>query len=104
LESMKVGVPVIGKLPYLKPEWLNDDNGIWFTDNNVLVDMIADFTQNWLEDNIHPKVYESGYQTAEKYSNKEEFENTVTTLFGGYFSERLVSFEEQLNKLETIEN
>jgi hypothetical protein len=104
LESMKVGVPVIGKLPYLKPEWLNDDNGIWFTDNNILVDMIADFTQNWLEDNIHPKVYESGNQTAEKYSNKEEFDNTVTNLFGGYFSERLFSFEEQLNKLETIEN
>lgn len=104
LESMKVGVPVIGKMPYLKPEWLTDDNGIWFTDNNVLVDMVADFTQNWLEDNIHPKVYENGYATSEKYSNKTEFENTVVGLFGGYFDERLKSFEQQLNKLESIEN
>jgi len=104
LECMKVGVPVIGRLPYLKPEWLTDDNGIWYTDNNLLVDMIADFTQNWLEDNISPKVYEKGFETSEKYSNKEEFERIVVSTFEGYISERLSSFEEQLNKLETIEN
>ncbi len=29
LESMKCGVPVLGKIPNLIPEWLNEDNGIW---------------------------------------------------------------------------
>lgn len=103
LESMKVGVPVIGKIPYLKPEWMNDDNGIWMTDNNAFVDVIADFTQNWLEDNVSTKLYETGFQTAERYSNLEYFENNVVFLFSGYIGERLNSFEEQLNKLETIE-
>lgn len=104
LESMKVGVPVIGLIPYLKPEWMTDDNGVWYTDRNALVDLIADFTQNWLEDNIHPKVYETGFLTAEKYSDLSSFENTVNELFQGYLKERLESFESQLNKLETIEN
>lgn len=103
LESMKVGVPVIGRVPYLSPEWLTQDNGIWITDNNSFVDVIADFVQNWLEDNVHPKIYETGYETALKYSNYNEFESRVVFLFSGYMMERLNSFEQQLNKLETIE-
>lgn len=103
LESMKVGVPVMGKTPYMKPEWFNDDNAIWFTDNNLVIDLIADFTQNWLEDNIHPSLYENGFNTAARYSDKQKFETEVVDLFNGYMSERLKSFEEQYNKLETIE-
>jgi hypothetical protein len=42
-------------------------------------------------------------KTAEKYINMEEFKNNVINIFSGILEKRMMSFEEQLNKLETIE-
>jgi hypothetical protein len=100
LESMASGVPVIGKVPYLQPEWMNEDNGVWLTDPNLISDFIADFIQNWLEDNIKPELYENMKKTAEQYMNKQEFDSTVTSLFEGYLTTRANSFEEQISKTE----
>lgn len=100
LESMACGVPVIGKVPEIKPEWINEDNGVWISDPLLITDFIADFIQNWLEDNIKPELYENMKTTAEKYQNKHEFESSVLTLFNHYFDFRAGSFEEQINKTE----
>ena len=40
LESMKCGVPVIGKVPNLKPGWMRDENGIWTYEMNKIVDIL----------------------------------------------------------------
>lgn len=101
LESMKVGVPVIGKIPNLFPEWMNEDNGIWIREHNQIVDFVSDFLHNWLEDNINDELYENCEKTANKYSDNTKFENSVTELFSGYLQTRLEPFQEQLTKLET---
>jgi hypothetical protein len=98
LESMACGVPVIAKMPNLQPEWINENNGIWITDEILLPDYIADFIQNWLEDNIKPELYEEGYKTSKMYKNKQLFESNVVSLFSGYLNTRLESFESQLEK------
>ena len=100
LESMKSNVPVIGKVPNLPAEWMTEDNGIWITDKTLFADVIADFIQNWLEDNIKPEMYEEIKKTADKYSNKQEFESSVTTLFTKFLINRADSFEEQIIKTE----
>ena len=100
LESMKSNVPVIGKVPNLPAEWMTEENGIWITDKTLFADVIADFIQNWLEDNIKPEMYEEMKKTADKYSNKQEFESSVTTLFAKFLSNRADSFEEQIIKTE----
>jgi hypothetical protein len=100
LESMKSNVPVIGKVPNLPVEWMNEENGIWITDKTLFADVIADFIQNWLEDNIKPEMYEEMKKTADKYSNKQEFESSVTTLFSKFLINRADSFEEQIIKTE----
>jgi hypothetical protein len=100
LESMKSNVPVIGKVPNLPAEWMTEENGIWITDKTLFADVIADFIQNWLEDNIKPEMYEEMKKTAEKYSDKQEFENSVTTLFEKFLINRANSFEEQIIKIE----
>jgi hypothetical protein len=100
LESMKVGTPVLGKIPNIKPEWMNENNGIWINNNLDMVDVLAEFIQNWLEDNISEKLYEGGYETAEKYSNKENFETNVIGLFTDYVNKRLDAFESQLEKIK----
>lgn len=100
IESMACGVPVIGKVPDLKPEWLNEDNGVWLTDSTLITDFIADFIQNWLEDNIKPELYDNMKKTAEIYKNKQEFDSSVIDLFSKFLESRATSFEEQINKTE----
>jgi len=77
LESMKMGIPVIGLVPNITPEWMNEENGIWINNQNMIVDVIADFIQNWLEDNLNPKLYEEMDVTINKLSTKEKFESEV---------------------------
>ena len=89
----------MGKIPDLQPSWINEDNGIWITDVTLMTDFIADFIQNWLEDNIKPDLYTNMEQTAEKFTNKQKFETEVVELFNTYLTTRANSFEEQISKL-----
>ena len=68
-----------------------------------MVDFVADYVQNWLEDNINPSMVEEMLKTVENLSTKEEFEKVSVSLFEGYINKRVESFEEQLSKLQTIE-
>ncbi len=104
IESMAVGTPVIGKVPNLKPEWMNDHNGIWTFDFNQVVDVLAEFIQNWLEDNISEKLYQSGYETAGRYMNEMLFDEQINKIFQEYLNTRRESFSEQLEKLKIEEN
>lgn len=100
LESMSCGVPVMGLLPDLVPKWISEENGIWVDDITMMPDFVADFSQNWLEDNIKPELYENIKVTSEKYKNKDEFDSKSVSLFQSYINTRIDSLESQLSKLE----
>lgn len=104
LESMKSRVPVIGHVPNLLPEWMGENNGIWLQETTKTVDVIAEFIQNWMEDNVSEELYAGGVETAEKYSNEKLFKDKVTSLFEGYCQVRINNFKTELNKLSTVEN
>jgi glycosyltransferase involved in cell wall biosynthesis len=96
---MACGIPVIGKIPDLIPEWMNENNGIWTQDKNKMVDLVAEFIQNWLEDSITPDLFLEIEKTAEAYQNEEKFKTTTISTFSGYLDNRIKAFEEQLNKI-----
>jgi hypothetical protein len=100
LESMKSGVPVIGKVPNIPPDWMTEQNGIWITDKTLFVDVIADYIQNWLEDNINPEIQDEMKKTMEQFSDKQKFDSSVVTLFTTYLNTRADSFEQQISKTE----
>jgi hypothetical protein len=100
LESMACSVPVIGRIPNVNPEWMSEDNGVWIQDQTLMIEFIADFVQSWLEDGIKPELYENMKNVAEKYKNKEKFNENVVNLFTKFFEDRSSSFELQLNKIE----
>jgi hypothetical protein len=52
-----------------------------------------------LEDNIKPTLIEEGKKTAEKYQNKQEFEEKVKTLFESYLQTRADAFELQIKQI-----
>jgi hypothetical protein len=80
---------------------MTEHNGIWTNDTINMADILAEFTQNWLEDNISEKLYESGNETAEKYTNTDDFKSNVLERFSSYINTRLDNFESQLEKLQT---
>jgi elongation factor G len=103
LESMKVGVPVIGLVPDLVPSWMDENNGVWINNKTMLVDVLSDFIQNWLEDNINPSLFENMETTVGSLQTIDNFERKVVELFEEMLYVRLESFEAQLNKLQVIE-
>jgi len=100
LESMACGVPVLGKIPDLQPSLMTEENGIWITDLTLMTDFIADFIQNWLEDNIKPDLYTNMDETVKKFQDKQKFELDVVNLFSGYLNTRASQLEQQLSKTE----
>jgi hypothetical protein len=66
--------PVIGKVPNMKPDWMTDSNGVWTYELNNIHDILAEFIQNWLEDNISHDLYTNGLETAKNFNNKEDFD------------------------------
>jgi hypothetical protein len=103
LESMKVGVPVIGLVPDLVPNWMDENNGVWINNKTMMADVLSDFIQNWLEDNINPSLLENMESTVNSLQTLDEFETKVVKLFDDMINVRLESFEAQLNKLQVIE-
>ena len=100
---MASGVPVIGKVQYIQPDWMNEDNGVWVTNPTLMCDFIADFIQNWLEDNLNPTLFENMETAVSSLQSLSEFETKVVELFDNMLKVRLESFEAQLNKLQVIE-
>jgi hypothetical protein len=102
LESMKCGVPVLGLVPNLIPEWMSEENGLWINNKIQLVDFIADYLQNWLEDNVNENLFIEMKKTVDSLPTKESFEKESVELFNKYLTSRQESFTEQLSKLQTI--
>lgn len=103
LESMASGTPIIGKIPHMVPSWLNEENGVWTNNQNEMVDIIANFVQNWLEDNISENLYDNMNKTASNYKNKQRFQEEVIKLFEDVFNTRANAFQDQLDKLNVSE-
>jgi hypothetical protein len=87
----------------MKPEWMSENNGIWTFQFNEIVDLLASFTQNWLEDNINEELYKNMYETANKYQDITKFESSILKNFESYFEVRTQNFEDQLEKLKLTE-
>ena len=102
LESMKMGIPVLGLVPDNIPSWMNEDNGLWVNNKTIITDVLSDFIQNWLEDNLNPELFFNMDKTMETISTLEKFEADTVDLFSKMFDVRITSFEDQLSKLETI--
>ena len=63
LEAMECETPVIGKIPQMIPEWMEDEgdspqtinlknNGIWTNKDLAIPHLISEFMRVWLEDNV----------------------------------------------------
>ena len=85
---MKCKTPVIGVVPTLPAEWLNEKNGIWTQNEITLVDTVAGVMKSWLEDNIPQEIYEEMEKTVKNYTQEKESQK-VSDFYSSFFEERI---------------
>lgn len=99
LESMKCGVPVIGKIPMTEPDWLSE-NGMWTYDENKIVELLGTYCLAWLEGvEINDEVKEKMKETLAPYE-KEITKNNTMSIFNSVNSRRKEMIEKGLDKLK----
>jgi len=102
LESMKCGVPVIGKIPTTEPDWLAE-NGMWTYDENKVVELLGTFCLAWLEGaEIDAEVLETMKNTILPYQ-KDITKNNVINIFSSFNSKRRESILTAIEKFKTVE-
>lgn len=102
LESMKCGVPIVGKIPQTEPDWMSE-NGMWTYDENKLVDILGTYVLAWLEgieltDEVKTKMKE----TLVPYDSSITEQN-INSIFGSLKNKRLESIQNALDKLKQEE-
>lgn len=99
LESMKCGIPVVGKIPTREPEWLSE-NGIWTYDINKIVDLLGTYVLSWLEGvTITDEVKEKMKSTLLPYTD-DIIDNNVISIFNSLKNSRISLIEETIEKLK----
>lgn len=117
LECMASGVPVVGKIPEMMPEWMGEevdgkykikDNGMWLLSSHLnIVEYMGRFFDEWITDNLDDTVYNSMKETVSKYS-KENSNNQMLDVFEGLIARRIERvnriFEKQNKNKKPVEN
>lgn len=102
LESMKCGVPVVGKIPNTEPDWLTE-NGMWTYDSNKIVDVLSTYIIAWLEGiELTQEVKDKMKETLLPYS-KEITENNIISVFNSYQKNRFDKIKSAIDKLKQEE-
>lgn len=102
LESMKCGVPVIGKIPKNEPDWL-DENGMWTYDENKITEILGNYVMAWIEGvELTDEVKQKMKDTLLPYE-KEITEKNITVIFESFKTNRITVIEKALEKLNNEE-
>jgi hypothetical protein len=102
LESMKCGVPVVGKIPKTEPDWLSE-NGMWTYDENKLTDILGTYVLAWLEGvELTEEVKQKMKETLLPYDS-EITKNNIVSVFNSFNSRRNETIKTALDKLKQEE-
>ena len=102
LESMKCGVPVIGKIPKNEPDWLSE-NGMWTYDETKITEILGKFVMAWLEGvELTNEVIQKMKDTLLPYDS-EITKSNILTIFESFKNSRVLSIEKALEKLNKEE-
>jgi len=102
LESMKCGVPVVGKIPSTEPDWLNE-NGMWTYDVNKISEIVATYVLAWIEGvELKDEVKDKMKETLLPYMSSIT-ENNILSVFNSFKNKRVESIKKALEKLQKEE-
>jgi hypothetical protein len=102
LESMKCGIPVVGKIPNNEPDWLGE-NGMWTYDLNKLTEILGTYVMAWIEGvELTDEVKDKMRETLLPYDTLTT-QNNILSIFGSLKNKRIESIQTALEKLKKEE-
>lgn len=109
LESIETNTPVIGKIPNLIPEWMEEvdengnatikNNGIWTNTTINIPEIIATYLKLWLEDSVPSDLLDGIKESQGKYTQETQVE-LATVTYTTLVENRIVELSDTLKKLE----
>ena len=102
LESMKSGVPIIGKIPNTEPDWLSD-NGFWTYDGNKIVDLLGAFIMAWLDGVELEEEVKIKMDEAYLPFNKDNHGVNTVSIFTTLHSQKIDTIKNSLEKIKSEE-
>jgi hypothetical protein len=103
IEAMECDTPVIGKIPAMIPEWMEDDssdeqqislkdNGVWTNNELSIPNLVSEFMRVWLEDNVPNTLMEGVKKSKGQYTEDKQVEN-IKRVYGNLIANRRSEFE-----------
>lgn len=103
IESMKCGVPVVGKIPNVEPDWIGE-NGMWTYDTGKIVELLGNYILATLEGvKITEEVEENIKSTVESYP-KEVIQNNIILTFNSFNNKRVEELEKAIKQFQEADN
>jgi glycosyltransferase involved in cell wall biosynthesis len=102
LESMKCGVPVVGKVPNTEPEWIGE-NGMWTSDITKINELLGTYILAWVEGiELDEEVKQKINDTLLPYDTLTT-KNNIISVFESLKNKRIEALETALTKLKQEE-
>ena len=103
LESIKCGIPVVGKIPKNEPDWLSE-NSMWTYDEDKLVEILGTYVLAWLEGvELTDEVKDKMKETLLPYSS-DITKSAILSVFNSFNNKRSETIKNALDKLKQESN
>jgi len=110
LEAMECETPVIGVIPNMVPEWMEEtnengevkikNNGVWTNTTLNIPELIATYIKLWLEDSVPSDLITSIIDSKGKYTPENQ-KQILTDVYFGLLENRKTEINNMINNLET---
>jgi hypothetical protein len=117
LEAIECNTPVIGKMPNMIPEWMENvdengevsvkNNGVWTNTTLNIPELIATYLKIWLEDAVPTDLLDAMAETKGQYSvenQKQILEDVYSAIFENRTSELKITLEKLEDALKETTN
>lgn len=117
LEAIECNTPVIGKMPNMIPEWMENvdengevsvkNNGVWTNTTLNISELIATYLKIWLEDAVPSDLLDAMAETRGQYSvenQKQILEDVYSAIFENRTSELKITLEKLEDALKETTN
>lgn len=109
IEAMESNTPVIGKMPNLIPEWMEQqdsegnfsikNNGIWTNTTLNIPELIATYLKVWLEDSVPSDLMTGIAESTGTYTSEKQVE-AITSVYAGLVENRKAEIGNLMANLE----
>lgn len=112
LEAIEANTPVIGKIPNMIPEWMENvdaegnvsikQNGVWTNTTLNIPELIATYLKVWLEDSVPSDLTEGINESKGGYTTEKQVE-AATKVYSTLVENRLNELKITLETLENVQ-